>query len=201
MQQVDEKISSLIVEIDTAIQNSQEKKASKLTTQKENAESRKRMLESHKGKAPHALKYEAQIMKLRKQLQPLLKLEKETKGKLLSIKETKELAMKDELLEEISKLEESSRGWFEEDDTFEVRLGACRKKQLMPATSSKATPTGSGGKGRTSGTGSQTMMKTTAWLTPGNALEKKAAVAGKSKPKKNGSVFAAMMIDSDSDSD
>jgi len=201
LQQVDEKISSLNVDIDTAMQNSQEKKASKLTIQKENAESRKRMLKSHKGKVPHALKHEAQIMKLRKQLHPLLKLEKETKGKLLSIKETKELAMKDELLEEISKLEESSRGWFEEDDTFEVRLGACRKKQLMPATSSKATPTGSGGKGRTSGTGSQTMIKTTAWLTPGNALEKKAAVAGKSKSKTNGSVFAAMMIDSDSDSD
>lgn len=203
LQQVDEKISSLNIDIDTAMQNSQEKKASKLMTQKENAESRKRMLESHKAKAPHALKHEAQIMKLRKQLQPLLKLEKETKGKLLSIKETKELAVKDELLAEISKLEESSRGWFEEDDIFEMRLEACRKRQLMPATSSsKATPTGGGGgKGRTSGTGSRTMMKTTAWLTPGNAPRKKVAVASKSKPKTNGGVFAAMMIDSDSDSD
>jgi hypothetical protein len=45
------------------------------------------------------------------------------------------------------------------------------------------------------------MMKTTAWLTPGNAPGKKVAVASKSKPKTNGGVFAAMMIDSDSDSD
>lgn len=202
LQQVDEKISCLNVDIDKAMQNSQEKKASKLSTQKENAESRKRMLESHKAKAPHALKHEVQIMKLRKQLQPLLKLENETKGKLLSIKETKELAVKDELLEEISKLEESSQGWFEDDDTFKVRLEACQKKQLLSATSSsKATPNGGGGKGSTSGMGSRTMMKTAAWLTPGNALGKKATVGVKSNSKTNGGVFAAMMIDSDSDSD
>ncbi len=204
LQQVEEKIGSLSSDIDAALQNGQEKKAGKLTGQKEKAEARKRMLEGHKARPPHPLKHEAQIMKLRKQLQPLLKLEQTTKGKLLSIKETKELAAKDELLEEISELEEASRGLFEEDDAFEVRLQAIRKKQLAASSAVKAAP---GGKGKKPGTGSRSVNSGgAAWLTPGGLAAKqtalgKKAVASKSKPKSGGGVFSTMMLDSDSDGD
>ncbi|KAL3778363.1 hypothetical protein ACHAW5_008306 [Stephanodiscus triporus] len=54
---------------------------------------------------PHAEARGARITALRAQLRPLLKLEQSTRGKLLSIKKTKELAAKDGLLEEISDLE------------------------------------------------------------------------------------------------
>mmetsp|Transcript_21492 Transcript_21492/g.36919 ORF Transcript_21492/g.36919 Transcript_21492/m.36919 type:complete len:452 (-) Transcript_21492:108-1463(-) len=202
--QVSDRIDTLNSDIDAALQKSQENKAAKLNAQKQKAEARKRMLEGHTAKPPHNLKKEAQIMKLAKQLQPLIKLEQSSKGRLLSMKETKALAAKDEILEEISELEEASRGWFEEDETFEIRLEACRKKQATVAKSS--TKAGSSGKGKAPGTGSRSMNSTAAWLTPGGLAAKQSALgrkttAKKSKPRSNGgSAFAAMM-DSDSDSD
>lgn len=197
VEQVTEKIDAFNTDIDAALQKSQEKKVAKLTTQKEKAEARKRMLEGHTAQPATTLKHEAQIMKLKKQLQPLIKLEQSAKGRLMSMKETKELAVKDELLDEISELEEASRGWFEDDEAFEIRLEASRKKKQV---SSSTVP--SGGKGKKP----VRSAATPTWLTPGGvgakqaALAKKAA-AKKSKPKSSGGVFAAMMLDSDSDSD
>ena len=54
---------------------------------------------------PHRLRHEAEIHKLRLELQPLKNLEDGAKGRLLSVKETQALARKDEILEEIAKLE------------------------------------------------------------------------------------------------
>lgn len=201
LEQVQEKIDTCNGEIEIALQKSQEKKAAKQSLQKEKAETRKKMLEGHKAQSPHKLKHEAQIMKLRKKLQPLKKLEQSSKGRLMSIKETKELAVMEELVEEISELEELSRGWCEDDEPFQVRLEASRKK--TGGSSSKAA---SGGKGKKPGTGSRsTNAGNTTWLTPGGLASKQAALgkkaAKKPKPKSSGGVFAAMMMDSDSDSD
>jgi hypothetical protein len=209
LHQVEERIVSLDEDIDSALRNAREGDAGRLSSQKEKAESRKRMLEGREARSSHPLKHEARITTLRAQLRPLLKMERETRGKLLSIKETKELAAKDELLEEISELEGASRGWFEEDDAFEARLRDSREKRRSAAAgnnpSGKAAPPGGKGK-KKPGTG----MRSTgdvAWLTPGGlaamqtALGKKASAASKSKPKSGGGVFAAMMIDGDSDSD
>ena len=44
------------------------------------------------------------------------------------MKETKELAVKEELEEEIFQLEEASRGWFEDDEDFQGRVCAIRFK-------------------------------------------------------------------------
>ena len=205
LSQVQEKIETFNSDIDAAVKRNQEKKVAKLNAQKEKAVARKQMLESHTAQAPPKLKHDTQIMKLSKELQPLLKLEATAKGRLLSMKETKQLAAKDEMMEEISELEEASRGWFEDDDDFQVRLEASRKKR---ATASKsASKVASGGKGKKAGTGSRTMKSNTAWLTPGgvaskqNALGKKTVAAKKPKQKGGGGVFAAMMMDSDSDSD
>jgi hypothetical protein len=208
LMQVEEKIDILDSDIDRATQDAEEKKAVRLTAQKERAEDRRRMLGGHKPRPPHPLKHEARIAKLRNALAPLLKLEQITKGRLLTIQETRELAAKDDMLGEISELEESSRGMFEEDDAFEVRLMANRsKKQLSAAggSSAKAAP-GGGGK-KPAGTTGGSRSANAAWLAPGGlaakqtALGKKAASANKSKPKTPGGVFAAMMIDSDSDGD
>jgi hypothetical protein len=204
--QVEEKIDILDSDIDRAMQDAREKKAVKLTAQKEKAEDRKRMLGAHKPRPPHPLKHEARITKLRETLAPLLKLEQTTRGKLLSIQETRELAAKDDILEEISELEGASRGMFEEDDAFEVRLRANRGKRQSSATGAPAK--GRGKKPGTTGSRSATnsIGGGAAWLAPGGlaarqtALGKKAP-ASKSKPTSGGGVFAAMMIDSDSDGD
>jgi hypothetical protein len=207
LQQVEDKIEGLSDEIDEALRKSQDKKAAKLAIQKEKSEARKCMLKGHTAQPPHALKNEAQIMKLRKQIQPLLKLEQSCKGRLLTMKETKELAAKDEILEEISQLEEASRGWFEDDDAFHVRLDASRKKKVSISSSSNAGEAVSGGKGKAPGTGSRSMNAgNIAWHNPGGNAAKQAALgektaATKTKPTSSGGVFAAMMMDSDSDSD
>mmetsp|Transcript_5413 Transcript_5413/g.12293 ORF Transcript_5413/g.12293 Transcript_5413/m.12293 type:complete len:450 (-) Transcript_5413:113-1462(-) len=201
LEQVQEKIDTCNGEIESALQKSQEKKVAKQNAQKEKAEARKGMLEGHKAQPPHKLKHEAQIMKLRKKLQPLKKLEQSAKGRLMTMKETKELAVMEDILEEISELEEGSRGWCEDDEPFEVRLEASRKKSA--SSSGKAA---SGGKGKKPGTGSRsTNSGNTTWLTPGGLAAKQSALgkraAKKPKPKSSGGVFAAMMMDSDSDSD
>jgi hypothetical protein len=210
LMQVEEKIDILDSDIDRATQDAREKEAVRLTAQKERAEDRRRMLGGHKPRPPHPLKHEARIAKLRNALAPLLKLEQITKGRLLTIQETRELAAKDDMLGEISELEESSRGMFEEDDAFEVRLMANRGKRQSSAaggsSAAKAAAPGGGGK-KPAGTTGGSRSANAAWLAPGGlaakqtALGKKAASANKSKPKTPGGVFAAMMIDSDSDGD
>lgn len=199
LQQVTDKIDALEDEIQVATQQSKEKKVANLNVQKEKAAARKKMLEGRTPQPPHDLKHDSQIMKLKKKLQPLLKLEQSAKGRLLSMKETKELAAKDEILDEIAKLEEASRGWYEDDDLFQVRLENSRKKKVPGSGPSKS----SSGAGKKPGTGSRSTGNTS-WVTPGglaakqNVLGKKAA-AYKAKTKAGG-VFAAMMMDSDSDS-
>ncbi|EJK45402.1 hypothetical protein THAOC_35987 [Thalassiosira oceanica] len=199
--QVSDRIASLQQDIDSAVQLSQDKKASKFTAQMEKATERRKMLEKHTPQAPLKLKHEAQIATLKKQLRPLLTLEAGAKGRMLTLKETKELAAKDEILAEIEELEWASQGWFEDDESFEIRLEACRKRLAVKSSSSKKS-TSASGKGRAPGTGSRTAGKNTTWLTPGNSgLAAKSKAAKKNKPKSSGGVFAAMMLDSDSDSD
>ncbi|KAL9190334.1 hypothetical protein ACHAXT_007545 [Thalassiosira profunda] len=204
LEQVGERIDGLNADIDEAMQRSQEKRAAKLSAQKEKAEARRKMLKGHTAKPPPILKHEAKIAQLTKQLKPLLKLEQNAKGRLLTMKETKELAAKDELLEEIGDLEDASCGWFEDEESFQARLEASRKKQTAATSSAKS----SSGKGKKPGTGSRSMKSgNTTWLTPGGLASKQAALgkkaaAKKSQPRSNGGgAFAAMMMDSDSDSD
>lgn len=49
-----------------------------------------------------------------------------TRGRLLTIDEVKQVGQKDELLERAAVLENDSRGWFEEDDELEARLAEVR---------------------------------------------------------------------------
>eukprot|EP01082_Thalassiosira_pseudonana_P010512 g9254.t1 g9254 contig36:211716-213068(-) len=201
--QVSERLEGLNDEIESALQKSQEKKVAKLNMQREKAEARRKMLVGHSPQPTHKLKHEDQIMTLKKRLQPLLKLEASAKGRLLTVKETKTLAEKDELLEEIEELELASQGWFEEEDVFMVRLEASRKKKVPGAGGNKS----SGGGGKKPGTTSRAANAgKTNWFTPGGLAAKQAALGKKTAASKvetqgGGGVFAAMMMDSDSDSD
>lgn len=201
--QVTDRIDGLDDDIDAATRASQEKRAARLTAQKSKAEARRKMLEGRTAQPPHKLKHEAQILQLKKRLKPLLKMEQSAKGRLLSAKEAKELAVADEVRDEIAELEEASRGWFEDDDAFAARLEAGRKR--LDAAAGGAAK-GSSGKGKKPGTGSRPSANTN-WLTPGGVAAKQAALGKRATKKKagarsnGGSAFSAMMMDSDSDLD
>jgi hypothetical protein len=89
---------------------------------------------------------------------------------------------------------EASRGWFEDDDVFKARLAASRSNFAEKQKStSKKTPS--------SGSGYKATPVSAKWVTPGTQPKKSAwgKPATKKKPAGGGSVFAAMMADSDSD--
>lgn len=83
------------------------KKKEKLTGVKQKVEARKAKLSNITPQQPPRLKHEAAIFSLRTELEPLLELEEQTSGRLLSLKETKIMARKDEILDEIAQLEVS----------------------------------------------------------------------------------------------
>lgn len=202
--QVQEKIQTLEENIKEATDGKKMKKVEKLTQQKEKAMERKEMLEEITPQPPHKLRHEAEIGKLNKEMLPLLKLEQETKGRLLSLKETTTLSRKDEIEEEILILEEKSRGWFEGEEEFQNRVEASRaatkaRNAKRKVVKKKAAPT-SGGRGWANA-GPKKSSGITNFITP--ASSNRSSVARKPAAKKGGGggVFAAMMMDSDSDSD
>lgn len=103
--QVNEKLSSMEEDITTAETEGKPKKVEKLKGVLKNLVARKEKLSSITTKGPHRLKHEAEITKLRTELEPLLELEEGAKGRLLSLKETQTLARKDDVLVEIEELE------------------------------------------------------------------------------------------------
>ena len=169
------------------------KKLEKIATMKTKALQRKELLEKITPKVPHALRHEAEIQKLRVEMRPLQAIEDSTKGRLMTVKETQTLARKTEILEEIKELEETSRDWFEDFDSFQIRVNASRAAaaKVKPAKqpSGKSTHTKSilGGK-----------KLATPGAFSGGAWGKPVATKKTATPKVGG-VFAAMMADSDSD--
>eukprot|EP00580_Thalassiosira_gravida_P010355 CAMPEP_0201644480 /NCGR_PEP_ID=MMETSP0493-20130528/30282_1 /ASSEMBLY_ACC=CAM_ASM_000838 /TAXON_ID=420259 /ORGANISM="Thalassiosira gravida, Strain GMp14c1" /LENGTH=606 /DNA_ID=CAMNT_0048119181 /DNA_START=27 /DNA_END=1847 /DNA_ORIENTATION=- len=146
-----------------------------------------------------ALRYESQLTVLRKKVLPLQALEETSRGRLLTLSETRSLTEKGELDEEIERLEYASCGWFEDEDCFQERLKKSRKTFESRYAKSKR---GGGGKASNSGvrgggSGSTPINK---WILPG---EKPKSAWGSSKGKKvkakGGAVFSAMMMDSSSD--
>jgi hypothetical protein len=103
LSQVDERLEAVSKEL----LHANEKKAEKLNGVKQKLETRKEKLSSISPQQPHKLKHEAAIFKLRAELQPLLELENGASGRLLTLKESKTLAPKLDLLDEIAELEVS----------------------------------------------------------------------------------------------
>uniref|UniRef100_A0A7S2JSB7 Uncharacterized protein n=1 Tax=Leptocylindrus danicus TaxID=163516 RepID=A0A7S2JSB7_9STRA len=197
LEQVSSKLSAIEEEIGSS--QGKPKKLAKLTETKQKLKKREEMLGKITPQPPHKLKNEVQIMKLRTEMRPLEKLEAESRGRLLSIKETSMLTRKTEIEEEIVNLENSSREWFEGDDSFAVRVQASR--DAAAAKRKQAA------KKKTPGAGVSKSKPVTKWVTPGankpgywGAAPKKKPTASKPQAGKSGGMFAAMM-DSDSDSD
>jgi len=198
LNQVKEKIDAMDKSISEATEESKMKKVEKLSLQKEKATEREKMLSNIVPVSPHPLKNEREIGKLRKEMQPLLKLEKETKGRLLSLKETTVLARKDEIDEEIQILEEESRGWFEEDEDFQIRVEASRAASKSRQAKQKVAAK----KNTNSSSNVKNSKKSVAnWVVPGarNARTARKPAASRTKPAANNNIYAAMMMDSDSE--
>lgn len=194
LMQVREKLSNLNKDMEASA--NKPKKLKQLKDQQQRLQEREKKLESITPCPPHPLKFQSDIEKLRRELQPLLKLENETKGRLLTLKETTTLARKEEIEFEILQLEEKSRGWFEDDEDFQLRVDASRaiaksKANVVKKKTSKPTGT-TGSKGG--------MKKPINFVVPGASAKRN--IQSKSTAKKPPTnAFAAMMMDSDSDSD
>jgi hypothetical protein len=195
LSQVTERLEALTKEIAEAEKDQKTKKVEKLKAMQEKAMARKEMLSKISPKGPHRLKHEAEILKMRAEIQPLVDLEDSAKGRLLSLKETQSLARKDEILEEIADLEEKSRGWFEEDDAFATRVEACQA--VWNARRKQTKKTGGAKKAAPSSSSSNATSWVTTSISRGPAAKASTNSTGKKKGKAG--VFAAMMIDSDSD--
>ena len=197
--QISDRIEMIDSELEVLKDQKKPKRVEKLTSMKTKVEQRKAMVTKISPKAPMPLKYQNEILELSRELVPLNKLEDSNKGKLLTLKETKSLARKGEILEEITELENDSRGWFEDDASFDVRVKKSRASGKQQA--SKAPSKKSGGSTKKS-------TSSSAWTTSASSMARPKAKSygkiGTAKKKKasggGGGVFAAMMM-SDSDSD
>ena len=196
--QISDRIEMIDSELEVLKDQKKPKRVEKLTSMKTKVEQRKAMVTKISPKAPMPLKYQNEILELSRELVPLNKLEDSNKGKLLTLKETKSLARKGEILEEITELENDSRGWFEDDASFDVRVKKSRASGKQQA--SKAPSKKSGGSTKKS-------TSSSAWTTSASSMARpkaksygKIGTAKKKKASGGGGVFAAMMM-SDSDSD
>lgn len=197
--QVTDRLDCLTKEISDAEKANQPKKMEKLRTAKEKAEARKVKISQISPKSLPPLKHQAEIFQLRSELKPLQELENSAKGRLLSLKETQSLARKDEILVEIENLEEKSRGWYEDDDIFQARITASRAAwEARDKTTKKVTKKPTVTTGSSSSTRNANAWNTTSVSKPRAATVSNSTTKTKSKSN-GGGVFAAMMMDSDSD--
>lgn len=196
--QVTERVAALRKDVAQAEKENKPKKLEKLRAMLEKSTARAAKLEEITPTPPHRLKHEGDIVKLRVEIAPLVKMENAAKGRLLSMKETMTLARKDDILEEIAEFERKSRGWFESDEAFQMRLENSRRSTQSSAKQ-RAAKKNSGGASK-SGTSLNTNIykkPSTNWVTPGSRTQKKAPA--KKKANQGQSVFSMMMMDSDSD--
>jgi hypothetical protein len=214
MSQVKERLESLNEELATAQADSKLKKIEKLNVTKNKLTKRLEMLEKTTPKPPRPLKFQAEIGALQRELTPLLKLEENAKGRLLSLKETQQLSRKDEILHEIHELEQDSRGTFESDESFADRVERCKasttrqgKKDDTKNSKKASASTSAAGRSATSSKSSTNAWMTSSAKTTSSRLPLASSIAAKKTPgtkntTKGGAsgLFAAMMLD-DSDSD
>ena len=161
---------------------------------------RRELLEAIAPIPPRRLRHEAAMGRLYKELGPLLQMEANARGRLLTVKETQTLSRKNGILDEIAHLEESSQGWFEDEETFQQRVDICRQRY------SAGRKKGKGGLSVTVGSTAKLKAPVSKWVTPGqggNAVGWSSSKAAKKNKKvgRGGAVFQAMMMDSDSSSD
>lgn len=193
LEQVADRLASINTELIGAKSDKKVKKVEKLNTMKTKLEERQAMLKNISPKPPEPLKHWKAIEKLRKELVPLIKLEDDTRGRLLSVKETKTLARKEEILEEISQLEHASRNWFEDDPSFDLRV------KLSKSNAAKQQQSTNKNKNKTNT--KKISGNANPWISTSSAVRSKPKPSSSKKKSSTsgGGIFAAMMDDSDSD--
>jgi hypothetical protein len=135
-----------------------------------------------------------------------------TGAKLLSPSETKKAGHLQDILNEISDLEQSSRGLLEEDESYEERIQTYRREMQQrygkvagnQKKSRGATGVGALSSNSRNTTGKSTITDTNKFHTPHTGgrmgwVSAKDKKKKKSRGNKGGDVFSAMMADSDSD--
>jgi hypothetical protein len=173
------------------------------------------------------LKHHSALCGLWKQVAPLLYLNTATtttSGKLLSIQETKKLGQMNDLLQQINELEQDSKQWFEDDDTYTARIKSYRQElqqkiggtKLLSTTTSTNHNDSNNDKKRnkiesttTKGPGGKTINATTrihvptfggkGWMS--SDQKKDLALKKKKARMVKGDVFGAMMVDDDDSDD
>lgn len=171
------------------------------------AKERRDMLKSFNPTPLPKLQHHAALGKLWKQVYAIpipLDLDGNS-GRLLTAQESKLVAKRDNLMQEIDQLEYASQGWLEDDEIFEWRVQECRsefEERFAPSSkrSGKTRPGTSYSSSVSSNfgsTGSSSRTPVTKWITP---MDKKGPTAAKKKSKmKKGDLFSAMMAASSSD--
>lgn len=150
LDQVGQKIELAQNELDVATAEGKTKRVEKLGLALANMTARREKLQAI---VPirHALKHEEAIKDVRKQIVPIEKLE--AKAGLRNMEEMKRIGAKADLEAEAARLEDESRGWFEEDAEFQARcalVAAAAARAIEKATKSKKGASGGGGKSKPS---------------------------------------------------
>jgi len=143
--QMENRIKTLTSEIDISTKEGKVKKVEKLSNQLKGVTTRRDLVQNIEP-IIHRLKYEDQILSLRLEVIPLVKLE-EASG-LRSMEEMKKIGTRPDLEAEANRLEKESRGWFEEDSEFNARcerISAEANRKYEKASKKKAS---GGGKSR-----------------------------------------------------
>jgi hypothetical protein len=191
--QVSQRLESLEKEVKES--SGKPKKIEKLQSLKQKAEQRRDLLSKIQPKNPHKLRNDAEIQKLLKELAPLQKVEDDAKGRLMTVKETQLVGRKNEILEQIVQLENSSRDWFESDEAFQARVALTRSSFDSKQKSQKV---------KASNPGKSMGMKpniasSTKFVTPKSQGTGAWVVKAAPKAKKPPSGIFAAMMESDSD--
>jgi hypothetical protein len=203
LHQVQERLQAMDKELKAAVTENKPKLKEKLEQKRLKVLEREEKLSAIVPIPLPPLKLQVNINKLRAECVPLKAVQDAGAGRLLSVKESQTVSKLLELMEEIEGLEQESRGWFEEDESFDARLQASRRAAANAAKNSSSKKSGgskSAGAGGASSSKSG-LPSSAKWVTPGGtaAAAKKKAAAAKPKAARGGGVFGAMMMDSDSD--
>ncbi|CAM9197144.1 unnamed protein product [Scytosiphon promiscuus] len=142
--QIETKLTNCSSEQEAATLKEDEVKLAKIHKQADQLIKRRSMVNGH---APisHKVKHQDELRGITAKLIKIEKLEN-TRGRLLTIDEVKQVGLKDELLERATVLENDSRGWFEEDEELQARLAEVRKQGQRMAAKKAAPGGGKGGK-------------------------------------------------------
>ncbi len=174
------------------------KKVENLATKEQNLLSRKQMIDSITP-ISRRLVHGDMIQKCWTRLFPLQALEDKGRSISLTLNDLKTLEEKDVIVDQISQMQNASRGWFEEDSVFEL-MCEYEEKEAMKKYKAKKDATKSKNVNRKSGIGSSSSSRSASgsnsWNTIGKSTGSRAATSSSAPAKKSG--FAAAFADDDS---